>query len=124
MSSSTATTSSSAAANAAPAEACANASKVSGSTPAEEKTKEYPPKEAWKHPKPANKRSGKDQTVQITDLYTIGRVIDGGANGQVLEGQDKRTGEKVAIKKIVIGAGSNENEGQMEIWAQVAAHFE
>ncbi len=63
--------------------------------------------------------SGKDQTVHVTDLYSLGRVIDGGANGQVLEGLDKRNGERVAIKRITIGGGSNENEGQMEIWAQV-----
>ncbi len=103
------------------------ASSISSSTskgvgrPAEPNGREKKVQEPGKT-EPSNKRSGKDQTVQITDLYSLGRVIDGGANGQVLEGLDKRNGEKVAIKKISIGGGSNENEGQMEIWAQVVTY--
>lgn len=52
------------------------------------------------------------------DLYEMGRVIDRGANGQVIEALDKRSGERVAIKKVEV-ASSNEGEDQMEIWQQV-----
>ena len=54
----------------------------------------------------------------VTDLYSLGRVIDRGANGEVMEAKDKRTGEKVAIKRVEVGC-SNEGEDQMEIWQQV-----
>ncbi|KAJ1493457.1 kinase-like domain-containing protein [Baffinella frigidus] len=54
----------------------------------------------------------------VHDLYELGRVIDQGSNGKVMEGRDRRSGERVAIKQVEIGA-SGEGEEQMEIWLQV-----
>lgn len=56
--------------------------------------------------------------AKIEENYTFGRVIDIGSNGKVLEGSDKRSGDRVAIKQIDVGA-SIEDEGQLEIWQQV-----
>jgi hypothetical protein len=55
---------------------------------------------------------------RIEDYYALGRVIDSGANGRVLEGMERRSGQRVAVKQVNLGQVV-ENEHQMDIWQQV-----
>eukprot|EP00283_Hemiselmis_rufescens_P012503 CAMPEP_0173449696 /NCGR_PEP_ID=MMETSP1357-20121228/43211_1 /TAXON_ID=77926 /ORGANISM="Hemiselmis rufescens, Strain PCC563" /LENGTH=846 /DNA_ID=CAMNT_0014416307 /DNA_START=156 /DNA_END=2693 /DNA_ORIENTATION=+ len=54
----------------------------------------------------------------LSTFYSLGRQLGGGENGEVKEGVDRRTGEKVAIKMIDIET-SDESEFQKDIWQQV-----
>ena len=67
----------------------------------------------------AERGGGREEEGGIEQHYTVGRMLDGGSNGTVYAGIDKRTGEKVAIKIIDVEGGSLEGEGQKDIWLQV-----
>jgi len=54
----------------------------------------------------------------LSTFYSLGRQLGGGENGEVREGVDRRTGERVAIK-IVDAETSDEGQFQKEIWQQV-----
>ena len=55
---------------------------------------------------------------RIEEYYVLGRVIDSGANGRVMEGMERRSGQRVAVKQVDLGQVV-ENEHQMDIWQQV-----